>query len=117
MDLKKRYSRKDNRSLIEILETPDGYTKQALQIAESELLSRELDPDYLYQTAREIQQHHIIQMLEQFDPLNGQLNLPKSHFLNRSELKEMLISEFETLIKEKEGFRFDVMHYAIGAIL
>lgn len=117
MSLYKRFSRKSSKELLQIIETPEGYTEEALEVAKDELRSRLLEPDTLHGLAVEVHREKFQKMLDTFDPLNDKLELPKSLFLGREDLKDLLKEEFEYFMEQKEGFRFDVWHYAIGGLI
>ena len=117
MSLQKRFSKKSNIELIQIIESADSYTSQAIDVAKDELRSRQLKPHVLQELAIQVHREKFRKMLDAFDPLNDQLQLPKSLLLGREELQELLKEEFEYFMDQREGFRFDVWQYAIGGIL
>lgn len=116
MSLRKRFAKKDSPSLVQILETPEGYTPEAMKVAEEELYSRELGEAAIHEIAVAYNTERIKNILENFDPLNDKLEVPKSFFLSPEVMKEMLKVEFKAYMDQREGFRFDVMQYALGGI-
>lgn len=116
MSLRKRFAKKDSPTLVQILETPEGYTPEAMKVAEEELFSRELGDTVINEMALTYNTERIRNILENFDPLNDKLEVPKSFFLSHETMREMLKAEFKEFIDQKEGFRFDVMQYAMGGI-
>ncbi|MBR9923230.1 MAG: hypothetical protein GYB31_20560 [Bacteroidetes bacterium] len=117
-DLERRYAKKETTELIEILERPEGFTKEALGVASRELKARKLDSDYLSEIAETIKRQQLQKLLDAFDPLNDPVPaLPASYFFKPKQVKAFLLEEFEKFIRDKEGFRIDVMKYSIGAII
>jgi hypothetical protein len=116
MSLRKRFAKKDSPTLVEILESPEGYTPEAMEVAKEELFSRELDETTIHKMAVNYNTERIKNLLEKFDPLNDKLEVPKSFFLSHKIMRSMLKSEFKEFIDQKDGFRFDVMQYAMGGL-
>lgn len=114
MNLYERYIKKETRALVHVLEAPENYQAAVIEIVKEILQQRDEPYDKLTAMAGYFQRKQIIDMLQYLDPLNDELKLPVSHFLSKSEMKEMLIEEFEIFMKDKDGFRFDVWKYAIG---
>lgn len=116
MSLRKRFAKKESTELVEILENAESYTPEAMEVAEEELFSRELGEAVIHQMAVDYNTERIKDMLDKFDPLNDKLEVPKSFFLEHEAMREMLKTEFKAFIDQKQGFRFDVMQYAMGGI-
>jgi hypothetical protein len=116
MNLAKRYARKDTKTLISVLEHPADYSAEALEAAEAELNFRELEEEVIYALVDEVNRERIVKMLNEFNPVNDELKLLKSHWLSESEMRRITKEEFKLLLDRKDGFRFDVLKYAIGGI-
>lgn len=116
MDLAKRYARKDTKTLIMVLEHPEDYSKEALQAAEAELNFRELDEEVIYALVDEVNRERIVKMLNGLNPINDELKILKSYWLSETEMKRIIKEEFKLLLERKDGFRFDVLKYAIGGL-
>jgi len=116
MNLAKRYARKDTKTLIGVLEHPEDYSAEALQAAEAELNFRELDNEVIYALVEEVNRERIVKMLNELNPVNDELKILKSHWLTEVEMKNMIKEEFKLLLDRKDGFRFDVLKYAIGGL-
>lgn len=116
MTLAKRYARKDTKTLINVLEHPEDYSTEAWKTAEAELQFRELDDEVIYALVEEVNRERIIKMLNEFNPVNDELKILKSYWLSEPEMKKMIKEEFKLLLERKDGFRFDVLKYAIGGL-
>ena len=116
MDLAKRYARKDTKTLISVLEHPEDYSPEALEAAEAELNFRELDEEVILALVDEVNRERIVKMLDSLHPVNDELKLLKSHWLTEEEMRRMTKEEFKLLLERKDGFRFDVLKYAIGGL-
>jgi len=116
MDLAKRYARKDTKTLITVLEHPEDYSGAALKAAEAELNFRELKEATIYALVDEVNRERIVKMLNGLNPVNDEIKMLKSHWLSESEMKRITKEEFKLLLERKDGFRFDVLKYAIGGL-
>ncbi len=116
MNLAKRYARKDTKTLIMVLEHPENYSPEALEAAEAELNFRELEEEVIYALVDEVNRERIVKMLNELNPINDELKLLKSHWLSEAEMRRITKEEFKLLLDRKDGFRFDVLKYAIGGI-
>ncbi len=116
MNLAKRYARKDTKTLITVLEHPENYSPEALEAAEAELNFRELEEEVIYALVDEVNRERIVKMLNELNPVNDELKLLKSHWLSEAEMRRITKEEFKLLLDRKDGFRFDVLKYAIGGI-
>ncbi len=114
MDLRKKFAAKDTPTLVGILETPGAYTPEAHVVAEEELYSRLIPRPELKQIATDFVRKIAQEEMNRLDPLNDELVLPKSHFLEKEEVKSIYLEELNALMKRKDGFRFDVWQYAMG---
>ena len=116
MDLAKRYARKDTKTLISVLEHPEDYSAEALEAAEAELNFRELDEEVILALVDEVNRERITKMLDSLNPINDELKLLKSQWLTEEEMRRITKEEFKLLLERKDGFRFDVLKYAIGGL-
>ncbi len=116
MNLAKRYARKDTKTLVMVLEHPEDYSAAALEAAEAELNFRELEDEVIYALVEEVNRARIVKMLNNLNPINDELTVLKSHWLTESEMKRLTKEEFKLLLDRKDGFRFDVLKYAIGGL-
>lgn len=114
MNLRHRFAAKTTTELVTILENPKGYTKEAYEVAEEELLSRQLPHQTLKDMAWQMVKDKAIEQMDRLDPLNDELTPGESFFLSKTEVKEVYLAELKALMERKEGFRFDVWKYAIG---
>ena len=111
-----RYLQKDNEALVRVLESPEDYQNEVLLVAREILDDRQIPFEQLQNLARDFQRKQISNMLNTLDPLNDELRIPYSYFLNREEVKELLQEEFKKFLSDKDAFRFDVWKYAIGGL-
>lgn len=116
MDLAKRYARKDTKTLISVLEHPENFSSKALETAEAELNFRKLDEAVIYALVDEVNRERIVKMLNELNPVNDELKVLKSYWLSDSEMRKITKEEFKLLLERKDGFRFDVLKYAIGGL-
>ncbi len=117
MDLRRKYVLKSTTELVAVLETPKDYTPEALAAAKEAMSDRaEHEAEEINQIAVEFNTNKVWTILNTLNPLSDELVLHKSYFLDDVAIKSIYKEQFEKLIKDKEGFRFDVWQYAIGAI-
>ena len=117
MDLRKKYVLKSTAELVAVLEMPDNYTPEALTAAKEAIEDRiKHEADEINQIALEFNTNKVWEQLNSLNPLNDELVFFKSHFLDEVTIKKIYKEQFEKLLKEKEGFRFDVWQYAIGGL-
>jgi len=116
MDLAKRYARKDTKTLVKILEHPEDFSAEALAAAEAELGFRNVESEEMEALVLEVNRARIVELLNRLNPINDELVVPKSRWLTDTEMRNLTKDEFESLLKRKDGFRFDVWKYAVGGL-
>jgi len=70
----------------------------------------------IYALVEEVNRERIVKMLNELNPVNDELKILKSHWLSEAEMRKMIKEEFKLLLERKDGFRFDVLKYAIGGL-
>ena len=114
MSFYEKYAKADSRALIEMLENASDYVEACLNAVRDILSFRDLDPDELLKMAKEINLLKARETIERLDPINDELIMHKSHFLNDEEIHEIYTEALDQHMKNKEGFRFNVWLYALG---
>lgn len=115
-NLSKRFAAKSTKALFEITERREDFSAKALAAAEAEIGFRQLPEAELQGLMELVNRERIVKMLNTFNPLNDTLAIPTSYWLTESRMRELLKEEFALLLERKDGFRFDVMKYAIGGL-
>ena len=113
-NLKEIYQIKSNYQLIEILEDAGNYSEEAISVVDEIFKSRNMKPEEVMSMVYEVNEKKVKTIIDNLDPVNDDINVHKSRFLNEEEVKAIYIQELERLMKEKEGFRFNVWLYALG---
>ena len=114
MSLYLNYIRKTELELITILENPEDYTQEALDVVNEIFVERKIDPEQLREMAVEVNQQKAENRIQKLDPLNDELDFHESVFLDSEEIKEIYIAELKKHMNRKEGFKFNVWLYALG---
>ena len=109
MDLKSKFNKYNIMQLISIAETNSDYTDHAKNIAIDIINSKEKKEDInIKNVAVEYWKLYIEENIKSII-LNK--TLPKSHFLNDNEMREVLKSEFNKWKEKQELFGIDVTKY------
>lgn len=112
-----KYALVDEKSLVEILENPSQYVQECLHAVHNILSDRNIPEAELMDIARNVNRLKARETIERLDPINDELVPHQSYFLNKEEVRLLYVEELDEHMKNKEGFRFDVWHYAIGGIV
>ena len=114
MQLSDRIRRKSDQELIELAENHESFTVAARKLALAEIELRQLAPAYIQAIAEDFNRDLMRKRLDTFDVFTEVFLIPRSNFLTPEQMKNLLKEEFEAMMKDREGFRFDVMQYAMG---
>ena len=99
---------------MSILESPENYTKEAMDVVNEIFEEKKIEGEDLRNLALEVNQAKIEEIIMKLDPLNDELTFHESKFLDSEEIKEMYISTLKKHMERKEGFKFNVWLYALG---
>jgi len=117
MTLKQRHENKSDYDLLYIMEHAEGYTPEAIEVISEILGERAIDSDDLKAMALEINVAKVKKQLKDFDPINDEIVIHQSRYLDDATIKSIYKELFDQMIQEREGYRFDVFwKYAIGGI-
>ncbi len=114
MTLRERYENRSDFDLIKVLENQEQFTKECATVVQEIFSTRIVEAAKLKEMALQINQEKVNQILSELDPLNDDINIHKSLFLDEEEVKHIYVQELKQLIESKEGFRFNVWLYALG---
>ncbi len=114
MSLYLNYIRKTDLELIQILEHPESYTQEALDVVNEIFVERKIEPDRLREMVLKVNHEKAEATIQRLDPLNDDLEFHESIFLDSEEIKEIYLSELKIHMNRKEGFKFNVWLYALG---
>lgn len=114
MSLYLNYIRKSELELITIIENPDDYTQEALDVVNEIFVDRKIDPEELRKMALEVNRKKAEDTIQRLDPLNDDLEFHESVFLDSKEVKEIYLTALKEHMSRKEGFKFNVWLYALG---
>lgn len=114
MSLYLNYIRKTDLELITILENPEDYTQEALDVVNEIFVDRKLDPEQLREMVLKVNRQRAEDTIQRLDPLNDELEFHESIFLDSAEVKEMYVKALKEHMSRKEGFKFNVWLYALG---
>jgi len=114
MSLYLTYIRKTDFELMFILESPDDYTQEALDVVYEIFDEKKIEGEELRALAIEVNQKKIEDIFLKLDPLNDELKPHTSKFLDSAEIKEMYLEMLKKHMSRKDGFKFNVWQYAMG---
>lgn len=114
MSLYLNYIRKSDLELITILENPEDYTQEALDVVNEIFVDRKIDPEQLRELVLKVNRERAEDTIQRLDPLNDDLEFHESIFLDSEEVKEMYVKALKEHMSRKEGFKFNVWLYALG---
>jgi len=114
MSLYLTYIQKTDLELMTILESPEDYTKEALEIINEIFQERRIEGEDLRALAIEANKKKIEDIFLQLDPLNDEIKPHTSDYLDSAEIKEMYKEILKEHMSRKDGFKFNVWLYAIG---
>jgi len=97
-----------------ILESPEKYTQEAMDVVIEIFEEKKIEGEELKALALEVNRKKIEAILLKFDPLNDELNPHESQYLDTAEIKSLYLEILKEHISRKDGFKFDVMQYAMG---
>lgn len=114
MSLYLNYIRKSELELITIIENPEDYTQEALDVVNEIFVDRKIAPEELREMALEVNRKKAEATIQRLDPLNDELEFHESVFLDSKEVKEIYVKALKEHMSRKEGFKFNVWLYAMG---
>ncbi|MEM8522996.1 MAG: hypothetical protein AAGG68_00060 [Bacteroidota bacterium] len=116
ISLKERHQDKETHELVHMIEHPEDYTEECIEVIHEIFNSREVDSDKLHDIAVKVNTARARKYLLELDPLQKEIKVHKSHFLKKEKVKKIYKQQLQQTMEEKKDFRFDVWSYAIGAI-
>jgi len=117
MTLQDIYQSKPLTELIKVLESPNDYTEECVEVVIDEIKSRNIDIDEAKQIAEENLRNNFSERLNSFDPFNDKIKPFNSHFLNQEEVLKIMKEVFDKWLSKRDSYGFDVWLYAVGGIL
>lgn len=114
MSLYLTYIRKPDIELITILENPESYTQDALDVVNEIFVERKIAPEELREMVLKVNRQRAEETMLSLDPLNDDLVFHESIFLDSEEVKEIYTKALKEHMERKEGFKFNVWLYALG---
>ncbi len=108
------YIPKSNLELLTILESPEDYTQEAIEVIVEIFEERNIEGEELRALAKEVNQKKIDEIIMKLDPLNDELIPHKSEYLDSAEINEMYKATLKKFMDRKEAFKFNVWLYALG---
>ena len=108
MDLNKKYITLKDEELVSIAENKE-YTLEARETAYNILSERNIDGQVVQELSREFFKHYFKSQFQKTILTKiGEIEIPKSHYLNKSELKKIAQTEFQTLAERRRDFYRDL---------
>ena len=117
MTLQERYSQADNKTLIEIIEDPENYTKECIEVVNAEIAAREISGEDIKEIAIQIMRFKFKQILKSHSPYEDKIELPYSSLLDRDEKMKILKVEFAAWMERRKDLEIDVWNYTIGRVI
>ncbi|MBI9035134.1 MAG: hypothetical protein JEZ03_11745 [Bacteroidales bacterium] len=117
MTIQEKYQNESLDFLINIIENHQDYTKEAVELAKTEIVNRKPEKENVVEISRTIITQKIREYLDDFSSLNDEIILPKSIFLKEEEIEEIFNQEFEVWKERKDALRPNGLDYITGAIL
>lgn len=114
MSLYLNYIRKTDIELITIIENPDDYTQEALDVVNEIFVDRKIAPEELRKMVLDVNKKIADETMLKLDPLNDELEFHESVFLDSAEIKEIYTKALKDHMSRKDGFKFNVWLYALG---
>ncbi len=108
------YVSKSDFELISILEDPEDYTSEAIEIIEEIFEDRNIDQEKLSEIVLEVNQRKAKEIIQNLDPLNDELEFHQSKFLDSEKVKQIYIQALKDHMSRKDSFKFNVWLYALG---
>lgn len=115
--LRARHQDKSNEALLHIIENSENYTAECIEVVSEILDNRMLSDEEIKEVIVPIHINKIRQALKNLDPLNDEIKIPESKYLSKAQIKKLYIEQMKIFMEEKEGFRFDVWSYTVGAVI
>ena len=113
MTLYERYIGEETFTLLEILETSDGYTKECIDVIWEIFEFRKLNKSLVIDDVLLINKQIIRKRLDCFNPLQEKLEMHQSNFLDTDEMKTLYQKELKE-IQMKEKIEGNIIGAAIG---
>ena len=111
-NLKKRYSRKNNQELIEIVENPKDYVPLALEVAFELIQERNIPKEALERMATQLMEAKLVDFVRNLDWTGDTvLELPHSEILDRNIVKRLFSEEFTRFRKNREAMNYGLDTY------
>ena len=109
MNLKEKFAKYNSTELITIAETNSDYTDDAKNIAIDIITEREKNGEINIEKATKEYWHIILR--KNLKSLIKNKKIPKSHFLNDHQMKEMIKLAFEDWKDQQDLFGIDITKY------
>ncbi len=109
MNLKEKFTKYNSTELITIAETNSDYTDDAKNIAIDIITEREKNGEINIEKAAKEYWHIILR--KNLKSLIKNKKIPKSHFLNDHQMKEMIKLAFEDWKDQQDLFGIDITKY------
>ncbi len=116
MDFIERYKDTDVKTLIEMIDSTGSYTEDCMRALKTIYYDRKVEKKVESELAKKWNRQRARMQFERLDPLNDEIKILESDFLDHNELKKIYKDELNAFIQDQDAFRFDVWHYTIGAI-
>lgn len=114
MDFKARYENEDDKTIVNMIESPADFVKECRDAVYEILEERAISKEELKQFAKDINRSKARAQFEKLDPLNDEIQILESAFLTEEELKPIYADELNAFMQDRDGFRFNVWLYALG---
>ena len=108
MTLKERYSIENNVSLISMIDDKEVYTETCINVLKEIIKERKLTLDEIKSLATETHFQKARQQYLRLDPLNDDIRIFESEYLDAEELNEIYRVALSQYMKDREGFRYNV---------
>ncbi|WP_235291785.1 hypothetical protein [Portibacter lacus] len=109
------HQHKENFELIEMIESPEHYTPECIEVIHEILNSRDINNKEKAKIIKQINEDKARKKLLNQNLSEEEIILHKSQFLDKKQIKNIYIKQLKLIMKEQKGFRFDVWSYVIGA--
>ena len=103
-----RFLRKSDCQLVEIIESSDNYTSIAISVASEIMQERNLEENILKLCSIEFWKEEFNTEIKSY--IKNQ-DFPKSNYLQKSELKELMKQAYEDYLQKRESMSVDSTKY------
>lgn len=108
MTLKERYSIENNVTLISMIDDKEVYTEECRNVVKEILKERKLTNEEVKELAKEAHFQKARQQYLRLDPVNDDIKIFESEYLDADDLREIYTVALNQYIKDREGLRYNV---------